>query len=282
MSRLFIIFLLFLQCSLVSAYRLTAYIPQHNPTRSGIIVCPGGSYFWLDKETEGTEVAKWLQEQGIAAFVLEYSHGGWGSFAFHVRSKGRSFPAGYNDLCRAAASVREHAEEYGIDANRIGFMGFSAGGHLVMHAAEQLAGTTKAPAFVVPLYPVVSMTHPCTHKRSRRGLLGEFPSKQIKDSLSLEHHIPKSCPPVFLMNCDDDPVVHYHNAELLDSALTAHNIPHHYEHYRTGGHGFGVTAHKTTVEAIEWKQKFLEWLSEQPFHDSQVEEPEMGSVLTKH
>ena len=157
-------------------------------------------------------------------------------------------------------SVRKHAEDYGIDANSIGLMGFSAGGHLVMHAAEQLAGTKKAPAFVAPLYPVVSMTHPCTHKRSRRGLLGEFPSQQMKDSLSLEHHIPKDCPPVFLMNCNDDPVVHYHNAELLDSALTVHNIPHHYEHYSTGGHGFGVTSQKTTVEAIGWKHKFMEWL----------------------
>jgi predicted esterase len=62
------------------------------------------------------------------------------------------------------------------------------------------------------------------------------------------------------MNCDDDPVVHHHNAELLDSALTANGIPHHYEHYRTGGHGFGVTEQSTTQEAIQWKTKFLEWL----------------------
>ena len=62
------------------------------------------------------------------------------------------------------------------------------------------------------------------------------------------------------MNCDDDPVVHYHNAELLDSALTVHNIPHQYEHYRTGGHGFGATAAKTTDEAIQWKERFLAWL----------------------
>jgi predicted esterase len=62
------------------------------------------------------------------------------------------------------------------------------------------------------------------------------------------------------MNCNDDPIVHYHNAELLDSALTANNIPHHYEHYETGGHGFGATAAKTTPEAIVWKERFLEWL----------------------
>lgn len=82
----------------------------------------------------------------------------------------------------------------------------------------------------------------------------------MKDSLSLEHHVPANCPPVFLMNCDDDPIVHYHNAEMLDSALTVHKIPHQYEHYRTGGHGFGVSPEKTTTEAIQWKSRFLEWL----------------------
>ena len=81
------------------------------------------------------------------------------------------------------------------------------------------------------------------------------------DSLSVEHHVPANCPPVFLVNCDDDPVVHHHNAELLDSALTAHNIPHRYEHFTTGGHGFGVSEHKTSEEAIQWKDHFLEWLN---------------------
>ena len=249
-----------LMASTMKAYRLTAYIPQENPTGTGVIVCPGGSYFWLDKVTEGEKVAKWLCENGIAAFVLEYSHAGWASFAYHIRGKGRSFPAGFNDLQDAIDSIRSRASEYGITPDRIGCMGFSAGGHLVMHAAEQLAGTPQAPAFVAPIYPVVSMVHPCTHKRSRRGLLGEFPPTAMKDSLSLENHVPKNCPPVFLMNCDDDPVVNYRNAELLDSALTQHGIPHVYEHYRTGGHGFGVSEEKTTSEAIQWKERFLDWL----------------------
>jgi acetyl esterase/lipase len=145
-------------------------------------------------------------------------------------------------------------------------MGFSAGGHLAMHATEQMAGVNDsqypAPFFAALLYPVVSMTHSCTHKRSRRGLLGERPSKEMMDSLSLEKHVPRNCPPVFLMNCDDDPIVHYHNAELLDSALTIMNIPHQYEHYHTGGHGFGVSAVKTSLEAIHWKERFLNWLYE--------------------
>lgn len=243
------------------AYKLTAYIPQENPSQTGVIVCPGGSYCWLDKKGEGHNVAQWLCDNGIAAFVLEYSHAGWASFAFHVHLKSRTFPAGFNDLHQALDSVRRHASDYGVRADRIGCMGFSAGGHLVMHGAEQLAGTPESMFFVAPMYPVVSMTHPTTHKRSRRGLLGESPSQEMKDSLSLEHHVTADCPPVFLMNCDDDPIVHYHNAEMLDSALTVHQIPHQYEHYRTGGHGFGVSPEKTTAEAIQWKDRFLVWLN---------------------
>lgn len=261
-QRLFATLCALLLAVSVKAYKLTAYIPQDNPMATGVIVCPGGSYFWLDKKNEGHRVAQWLRDNGIAAFVLEYSHGGWASFAFHVRTSGRRFPAGFRDLQRALGEVRSRSSEYGVRPDRIGCMGFSAGGHLVMHAAEQLAGTADVPAFVAPMYPVVSMTHPCTHKRSRRGLLGERPSREMKDSLSLEHHVPRNCPPVFLMNCDDDPIVNYHNAELLDSALTATGIPHHYEHYRTGGHGFGVSPERTTPEAIQWKDRFLAWLRE--------------------
>jgi acetyl esterase/lipase len=82
----------------------------------------------------------------------------------------------------------------------------------------------------------------------------------MKDSLSLEKHVPDNCAPVFLMNCDDDPVVNYYNSVLLDSALTAHGVPHQYEHYRTGGHGFGSSAEMTTPEAIQWKERFLDWI----------------------
>ena len=262
MKRVWTVCLLTVLAWQAYAYKLTAFVPQENPTETAVIVCPGGSYFWLDKDTEGYGVAQWLCDNGIAAFVLEYSHGGWGAFAFHVRGRGRSFPAGFNDVQRALSEVRSQSARYGIRADRIGLMGFSAGGHLVMHAAEQLAGDTLRPFFTAPMYPVISMTHPCTHKRSRRGLLGERQPRQLRDSLSLEHHVPANCPPVFLMNCDDDPIVHYHNAELMDSALTVHHVPHRYEHYRTGGHGFGATPEKTTAEAIQWKERFLAWLHE--------------------
>ena len=131
----------------------------------------------------------------------------------------------------------------------------------VMSAAE-LFEKNDRPAFVAPIYPVVTMTESCVHKRSRRGLLGDSRTrnKALKDLLSLERHVPADCPPVFLVNCKDDPVVDYHNAILLDSALTARQIPHKYMLYETGGHGFGASDTKGTAECRQWRAQFLEWL----------------------
>lgn len=115
------------------------------------------------------------------------------------------------------------------------------------------------PDFVAPIYPVVTMTETVTHKRSRRALLGEWGkrSQLMRDSLSLERHVPADCPPVFLVNCKDDPIVEYHNSELLDSALTSRNIPHTYIQYKTGGHGFGASDTKGTEESRQWRKAFL-------------------------
>jgi acetyl esterase/lipase len=228
-----------------------------------VIVCPGGSYFWHDIEVEGHEVARWLQQNGIAAFVLKYRAAGVPAFITHYRLlwRGNRYPDPQDDLRQALNYVRAHADEYGINPDSIGAMGFSAGGHLVMSAAE-LFPQAERPAFVAPIYPVVTMVDSCVHKRSRRGLLGDSrtSNKALRDSLSLERHVPKDCPPVFLVNCLDDPVVHWRNAALLDSALTANDIPHIYLQYRTGGHGFGASENRGTSECRQWKQQFLEWI----------------------
>lgn len=139
-------------------------------------------------------------------------------------------------------------------------MGFSAGGHLAMSSIELLP-RSEWPAFVAPIYPVVSFVDPCVHKRSRRGLLGDSRehNKRLCDSLSLERHVPKNCPPVFLANCKDDPIVKYHNSELLDSALTANQVPHRYIQYKTGGHGFGASEEKGSAECRQWKSEFIKW-----------------------
>ena len=231
---------------------------------TAVVICPGGSYFWHDTTTEGYDVARWLQQNGISAFVLRYRTAMVPAFVTHFRYifRGNRYPDPQEDLQRAITYIKARADEYGINTRRIGAMGFSAGGHLVMSAAEFFDKDTR-PAFVAPIYPVVSMTADCTHKRSRRALLGDSRenNRRLRDSLSLELQVPVDCPPVFLVNCKDDPIVDWRNSVLLDSALTAKNIPHRYIQYQTGGHGFGASDKKGTAECRQWRGEFLKWLS---------------------
>lgn len=253
---------------------LYAFRPE-TPNGISVVVCPGGSYHWLDQEVEGFKVGEWLSANGITAFVLLYRTAGKVEVAMPVRLvfRGKRHPDMITDAQRALQYVGEHAPEYGIDPDKIGMMGFSAGGHLVMSAAcfnatnfLQLAGietdVNLRPAFVVPVYPVVTMDPPYVHRRSRRGLLGDnrVADSAMRDSLSLEKHIPDNCPPVFLINCVDDPIVQYQNSELLDAALTQKNVPHRYIQYETGGHGFGASDEKGSPECRQWRNEFLAWL----------------------
>ena len=254
--------------------KLTPYLAEGG-NKMACIVCPGGSYFWLDRETEGQGVAKWLQANGISAFVLEYRVGGVLGFMTYYRllARGHRYPDMLQDVQRSIQLVREQAEAFGIDPDKLGVMGFSAGGHLsvmsgmffdnqVLSLLGIYPNVSLKPNFIAPIYPVVSFVDPSAHRRSCRGLLGEGRNRsgKMKDSLSLERHVRKDMPPTYLMNCVDDPIVHYHNAELLDSAMTAMNVPHRYRQFRTGGHGFGAAPQKTTSEAIAWKEDFVEWL----------------------
>ena len=244
---------------------LTPYIaePRQASGNLTIIVCPGGSYFWHDSEIEGHEVGRWLQSNGINAFVLNYRTAYVPAFITHHRLifRGNRYPDPQDDLCQAIRYIKTNAEKYHVDASKVGVMGFSAGGHLAMSATE-LYDAEDMPAFVVAVYPVVTMIEPCVHKRSRRGLLGDSRSrnKDLRDLLSLERHVPSTCPPVFLVNCVDDPIVDYRNAVLLDSALTARKIEHQYIQFKTGGHGFGASEQKGTAESRQWKSMCLEWL----------------------
>ena len=244
---------------------LTPYLSD-NPSSPhiAIIVCPGGSYFWHDTNAEGPQVGQWLQQNGISAFILNYRTAHVLAFLLHYRLlfRGNRYPDAQDDLRQAIQYLKAHAEEYHIDSTKVGVMGFSAGGHLAMSAAE-LFSQEDRPAFVASIYPVVTMQEPYVHKRSRRGLLGDSQTRNqaLCDKLSLERHVPADCPPVFLMNCLDDPIVDYHNAILLDSALTAKQINHRYVQFQTGGHGFGASEQEGTPECRQWKSMFLEWIN---------------------
>lgn len=242
---------------------LTPYLSP-GTNNLAIIILPGGSYFWHAKKTEGKEVALWLQKNGISAFVLNYRTAKVPAFIFRYRYffRGNRYPDPQNDLRQALKLIRKNAEQYGIDVNQVGVLGFSAGGHLAMSSVE-LFPKAEWPDFIAAIYPVVTMNAPYVHKRSRRALLGddEKNNPYLRDSLSLELHVPADCPPAFLMNCKDDPIVDYHNSILLDSALSAQKIPHLYLQYQTGGHGFGVSPTKGSAESRKWKEEFLNWIA---------------------
>jgi acetyl esterase/lipase len=216
-------------------------------------------------KTEGVGVAEWLQSQGINAFVLRYHVANVTAYCFGYRvlGLGNHYPKMLTDVENALQQVYSMADSLHIDKNRIGVMGFSAGGHLTMMSFTHNR-TPYKPHFLCPMYPVVTFSdNRYVHKRSRRGALGVWGQwkEQMRDSLSIERHITPDCPPVFLVNCVDDPVVKYQNSELLDSALTANGVPHKYIQYKTGGHGFGASETKGTAECRQWKKEFLQWIS---------------------
>lgn len=250
---------------------LTAYEPER-PNGMAVIICPGGSYFWLSLGTEGHDVAMRLKDEGYTAFVLNYRTGGVGAFVTHYRAlgPGNHFPFMLQDLQRSLQLIRANANYYDID--KIGVMGFSAGGHLALMSAvfgeenylSELGISTTVPLspdFIAPIYPVVTMSGPYTHKRSRRGLVGERDENNaaLCQQLSIEKNVDKIKCPVFIMNCVDDPIVDYRNSVLLDEALREKGIPHVYIQYKSGGHGFGASPEKTSAEAGEWIKSFFEW-----------------------
>ncbi len=256
---------------------LTPYLPKgEKGHRTAVIVCPGGSYHWLDMQNEGRDVALWLNKKGIAAFVLRYRVAGVWAFATHYRllARGRRQPDMLRDVQRSLQLVRQRAAEWAIDTAAVGVMGFSAGGHLALSSAMFAATNYLAPLgivsrvslrpnFVAALYPVVTFSDKrYVHRRSRKGFLGEWAktNRALQDSFSIERHIPGNCPPVFFVHCDDDPTVHPANSLLLDSALTARRIPHRFIRYATGGHGFGASNTKGTNESRQWRASFIEWL----------------------
>lgn len=249
-----------------------------------VVICPGGSYHHLGMGHEGFSSARWFSSVGIAAFVLQY----------RVAYNCHHYPDQLEDIQMAIAYIRAHDEEFGVDAHRLGAIGYSAGGHLVAMAGA-FAGTHNElakfgfsesenlrPDFVMPIYPVVSMQDDIGHKWSRKSLLGHkwsVPdatkgwrpwnfwghaySQQLKDSFSLELNIPDDMPPVFILACEDDPVVLYENSVRLDSALSAKNIPHTFVSYPEGGHGFGMKENSSLMKQTHWNDKNLKpWLQE--------------------
>jgi acetyl esterase/lipase len=220
--------------------RLEFYRPAEKAAGTAMVVCPGGGYGFLAIDHEGREVAEWLNAQGIAAFVLHYR------LAPRYRH-----PAPLQDAQRAVRTVRARAGEWKIDPQRIGILGFSAGGHLAGSAsvlfeagkeesADPIEKVSSRPDFTVLAYPVISFTAPWTHQGSKQNLLGKDAPAELAESLSLEKLVTPQTPPSFLVASGTDRAVPAENSLTFYQALRAAGVPAELHLYERGEHGFGL------------------------------------------
>ncbi len=238
----------------------------NDATRTAIIIFPGGGYENLAMDHEGQQVARWLNDNGIHAFICDYRH----------RGKGYGHPAPMLDAQRSIRTVRANATEFGIDPRKIGVLGFSAGGHLASTVATRFdAGNrdstdpveqhSSRPDFAILCYSVTAMGESYSHKGSERNLLGKNASDQQKRLMSNHLHVTKTTPPVFLWHTTEDRVVPPENSIVFFRALQAAGVSSELHVYAKGGHGMGLAVGKPGAE--NWPDSCMAWLEGQKLID---------------
>jgi acetyl esterase/lipase len=247
-----------LRISKVSVPTLTMFKPV-NANGMSVIICPGGGYGILAFDKEGTRVAEEMNKWGITAFVLKYR------LPDDTTNIDRSL-APLQDAQQAVRLVRSKATEWGLKKDKIGIMGFSAGGHLASTAATHFASNADAtskdtisvrPDFAILIYPVISFDSTITHKGSRNNLVGATaPADQIK-LYSNELQVTAKTPPSFLVHAGDDGAVPVENSIRYYQACVKYKVPVEMHLYPKGGHGFGMF-NKTTTD--NWMERLKNWV----------------------
>jgi acetyl esterase/lipase len=239
--------------------------PTDKASGATIIVCPGGGYGRLASH-EGHDVAIWLNSIGVTAFVLKYRLG-----------PRYQHPAMIWDVQRAIRMVRAKASEWKVDPQRIGIMGFSAGGHLASTAAthfddgnaqasDPIDKVSSRPDIAILGYPVITMTTPFTHSGSRKNLLGENPDWQLVDLLSNEKQVTAKTPPTFLFHTVDDGGVPVENSTLFADALRKNKVIYEMHLFEHGKHGVGLAKDDPTLSI--WATLLENWLRGRGFLSS--------------
>jgi len=246
---------------------ITVYLPAANPTKTAVVIAPGGGYQHLSMVREGSDVAAWLNSHGIAAIQLRYRIGP----KYHN-------PIELDDAQRAIRMVRAHAAEYGIAADHIGMWGFSAGGHLTATAGTHFdAGNAAAvdaieressrPDFLILAYPVITMEAPYVHTGSRMYLLGDAPAQADVDAMSAELHVTAQTPPVFLFSTTDDRTVPIMNSVMFYEALVKAGVPVEMHVFQHGGHGSGLAP--ANPQLSPWTEMLIKWMRERGYAAAQ-------------
>jgi len=238
---------------------LTPYpAPQGRASRTAVIVCPGGGYNRLAIDKEGRATAEWLNTIGVSAFVLKY------------RLKEYGHPAPLRDVLRAVRLLRSDAARWGIAPDRIGVLGFSAGGHLAASAGTlfdeadgrtgaALDATSARPDFLVLVYPVIRLIGPNAHMGSGQSLLGANATPAMLERYSLDSRVTKDTPPSFLVHGGTDTAVPPENSVAFYLALRRAGVPAELHLYQEGAHGVGLEPSHGPIS--DWPKRCAEWLS---------------------
>ncbi len=229
---------------------ITSYLPpaaQRNGV--GLIIFPGGGY-GMHADHEGKGYADYFVQAGISCFVVSYRLG----------SQGFRHPAMLEDALAAVYTIRQRASEWGIQPNKIGVMGSSAGGHLTAHtlvAYDRYASAISLrPDFGILCYPVIAMTGPYCHAGSRTNLLGANPDEALLQAVSPERLVTAQTPPTFLWHTVEDAAVPVENSMMFAAALRTQGIPFELHIYPKGRHGLGLNTE------LGWAKDCLRWIGE--------------------
>ncbi|WP_211093379.1 alpha/beta hydrolase [Flammeovirga agarivorans] len=242
---------------------LEIFLPsERNANGKAILILPGGGYGGVAYDWEGTDYAKWLNAQGIAAFVLKYR-------SPQAASVIESYKAPIQDAQRAIRWIKRNAQKLHIKKELVGVMGSSAGGHLAStlathstsyyEATDEIDKESFQVSFMMLIYPVVSMKKGITHMGSRNNLLGKEPTKQLIEQFSNEEQVTEKTPKAFIVHSADDGAVPVQNSLVLYDALLKNNISTDMHLYPKGGHGYGFG--KSNADAPDWTAVAEGWLN---------------------
>lgn len=254
-----------IRISKVQSPDIAVYLPsRRTATGQAVIICPGGGYTYLSYNWEGSDPARWLNSKGIAAIVLKYRLPNSSSAVVPHLSP-------LSDAKRAMRLVRFYAAKWNIKKDKIGIMGFSAGGHLAStlgthfdngdpSSPDSIEQMSSRPDFMVLVYPVITMSKPVMHAGSRNNLIGQTPDSTLALLYSNELQVTKETPPGFLLHATDDKTVPVENSLLFYQALVRNGIQAELHIFPKGGHGFGLGIGKGAVES--WTELCTAWLRE--------------------
>jgi acetyl esterase/lipase len=253
------------RCEKVVNPDLTVYLPDPEKSNgTAVMICPGGGYGVLAFDHEGHAIAKWLNENGIAGIILKYR------LPSDLIMKDKS-TGPLQDAQEAMRIIRRNAAEWRIDPDRIGVIGFSAGGHLAStistHYAEKVyEGKDKVsarPDFSLLIYPVISFDTTIAHRGTMNNLIGPKPDPEQVTRFSNELQIDPKTPPAFLVHSADDKAVPVMNSIRYFEGLKKYNIPAEMHVFQKGGHGYGLAPKGGTESS--WPGLCLNWLKAMGF-----------------